>query len=276
MTNRTAAPVPRALVLLGLASLLLAGCWYAPSPLTPGIGGSVGLPHRGVLTGGEQLSVRGDGFRTFRDDDSRWGTPRLVSVIRRASAEVERARPGGAPLVVADLSLRHGGFHVRHRSHRSGRDVDLLFYVTTPDGRSVVNPGFVGFGHDGLAKADAGGRRFVRLDMPRQWLLVRALLTDQDAHVQWLFVARWLEALLIEYAQARGEDPELIWRAELVLRQPSDSLTHDDHIHMRLACSPAEAVAGCEWTGPRWPWLPQAPTRTPLSDEELLVALLEE
>lgn len=258
--------------LLGAA---LCGCWNTASPLAPGWRGSIGLPHRGVLTEGQALPLRGDGYRLFRTGGIRWGTPRLITAIEQATAQVARQRPGGAPLVVADLSSRHGGFIPRHRSHRSGRDVDLLFYVVSPDGRSVENPGFIHFGPDGLAKSDEAGRSFVRLDVPRQWLLVRALLQSAEAQVQWLFVARWLEALLIEYAEALGEDPELIWRAENVLHQPSDSATHDDHIHMRLACTPEEAVAGCAG-GPHWPWL-RPPLRLPaMSDEELISALLDD
>jgi len=259
-----------------LVCAALGGCFYSPTPLAPGLSGSVGVPHRGVLTEGVALPHSGEGYRLLRPDAARWGQQRLIDAIRQASADVARQQPGGAPLVVADLSARHGGRIPRHRSHRSGRDVDLLFYVVTPDGRSIENPGFVHFQSDGLARTNVPSQRFVRLDVARQWLLVRSLLTSSTAHVQWLFVARWLEALLIEYAIARGEDPELVWRAENVLRQPSDSASHDDHIHMRLACTPAEAVAGCIHTGPRWPWLPRPPEPAPISDEELLHALLDD
>jgi len=74
-----------------------------------------------------------------------------------------------------------------------------------------------------------------------------------------MFASRDVEALLIDHARARGEDPFLIWRAETVLLQPGDSTPHDDHIHLRIACSPDEELAGCEGGGPRWPWLPVEP-----------------
>jgi len=252
----------------------LLGCWGMPTPLAPGIGGSVGLPHHGVLTGGRSLPDRGEGYQRWRADAVRWGNPRLVQAIAQAAAAVARQRPGGAPLLVADLSGRHGGRIFRHRSHRSGRDVDFLLYVTTPDGRSVESPGFVHFGPDGLALTAKG--RWVRLDVERQWLLIKALVSSPTAHIQWLFVARWLEALLIEYAQARGEDDELVYHAAKVLRQPSDSANHDDHIHARIACSPAEAVAGCLGGGYYWSWLPPLPDLPDLPDEELLAALLDD
>jgi penicillin-insensitive murein endopeptidase len=75
-----------------------------------------------------------------------------------------------------------------------------------------------------------------------------------------MFCSLDVEALLIDYARALGEPPDLVWHAETVLMQPGDSLVHDDHIHMRIACTPEEMVFGCEGGGPRWEWLPPAPT----------------
>ena len=73
--------------------------------------------------------------------------------------------------MIGDLSKRLGGQIAGHRSHRTGRDVDLLFYAETPGGESVTSPGFVKFGPDGLAlfPSDRGGTRFIRLDVAREW-----------------------------------------------------------------------------------------------------------
>jgi penicillin-insensitive murein endopeptidase len=136
----------------------------------------------------------------------------------------------------------------------------------------VESPGFVRYGPDGLGEIDKG--KFVRLDVGREWLVVKALVTSREANVQWLFVARWLEALIIEHARARGEDPELVWYAESVLLQPGDSAAHDDHLHLRVACTPEEALAGCLGGGPYWPWLPALPQLQTPPDRELLHALL--
>ena len=88
-----------------------------------------------------------------------------------------------------------------------------------------------------------------------------------------MFVSRPVESQLVEHARAIGEPDELVWRAEVVLAQPSDSTPHDDHFHVRLACTPTEAVAGCEG-GPRRPWQPALPSLE-ATDRELLEALLE-
>lgn len=247
------------------------GCMGAPTPLAPGIHGTMGVPHNGSLTGGQALPKKGDGYRLLRDNDVRWGTPRLVGAIQRAAAAVAKERPGSPPLYVGDLAAKKGGQVSGHSSHRTGRDADLLFYALTPSGVSVRSPGFPRFGPDGLAKA---GKGYVRLDVERNWLLIRALVSDEQVDIQWLFVAKWLEALIIEYAIARGEPDEVIYRASLVLHQPGDALPHDDHLHLRVACSPEEAVAGCSGGGPRWPWQPSLPKLTGEDDASLLQALL--
>ncbi len=246
------------------------GCIGAPNPLAPHLRGSVGVPHHGVVTDAVAMPKKGDGYVLFRDDGVRWGSQRLIDILLRAAAKVSAERPGGSPLVVGDLSERFGGETTRHRSHRTGRDVDLLFYVTTPRGVPVRSPGFVPFESDGLGVS--GSKKVYRFDVERNWALVRSFLVDED--VQWVFVSRPIEALLTEYALALGEPVDILWRAETVMRQPGDSAPHDDHFHVRLACSVDEMVAGCQG-GPRWPW--QA-TVTPVevSDAELLEALLED
>ncbi|WP_437724622.1 penicillin-insensitive murein endopeptidase [Sorangium sp. So ce861] len=271
--------------LLALVALCCAACVGAsPTPLAPALRGSIGVPHHGVITDAVELPRQGEGYRLLRSNGVRWGTAGLVAAVQRAAAEVARARPGGEPLLVGDLSARYGGATRGHRSHRTGRDADLLLYALTPDGRPVRSPGFVDFGPDGLARiggaaeapASSGADEYVRLDVEREWLLVKSLVRSPDAHVQWLFVARWLEALIIEYARALGEDPELVWVAESVLLQPGDSTAHADHIHLRVACTPDAFLSGCLGGGPYWPWLPAVPQLLPPPDGDLAAAILDD
>ncbi|HEY0467335.1 MAG TPA: penicillin-insensitive murein endopeptidase [Polyangiaceae bacterium] len=235
---------------------LVSGCFNTPSPLAPGLHGTVGVPNRGVLTESEELPVRGPGFVRYRPQSSHYfGRPRLVHALKNAAARVTELAPGGAPLSIGDLSAKTGGRIPGHDSHRSGRDVDLLFLVTTPAGAPVQSPGFVHFEGDGLARVDGSGD-YLRIDVDREWLLLRSLLTSPEIGVQFMFVCHEVEALLIDHARALGEPDSLIWHAETVMLEPSDSLRHDDHVHLRIACSPEEAVAGCSGGGPRWQWLP--------------------
>jgi penicillin-insensitive murein endopeptidase len=253
-----------AAVLLG--ALSSTACLGMPSPLAPTLQGSVGVPNGGVLTEGAELPREGEGFRRFRPtSDSHHAQPGLVAAIVRAAASVARERPGGSPLVVGDLSGPRGGRIPRHASHRTGRDVDFLLYVTTPSGAPITSPGFIPLGPDGLAQLEDG--RYIRLDVERQWLFFKALLQDPDIDVQFLFINRALEALIIDYALARETNLELVWHAQTVMMQPGDSLPHADHVHMRIACRPDEAVRGCLGGGPHWEWLTPLPSlSTPLDE----------
>ncbi|MBK8253995.1 MAG: penicillin-insensitive murein endopeptidase [Polyangiaceae bacterium] len=247
------------------------GCIGAPSPLAPGVRGSIGVPHRGSLTGGESLAYKGDGYELYRKYEVRWGNPRLVQALKHAAAHVSKTRPGGAPVLFGDLSHKHGGAASGHRSHRNGRDADIILYALTPDGRPVRAPGFVDYGPDGLAVHQG---KFYRLDIERTWLFVKDLITSPTAGVQWLFLAAWLEALLVEHARARGETDDVVHRAESVLLQPGDSTPHADHLHLRIACTPDELVAGCAGGGPRWRWLSPMPQLPPQSDRELIASII--
>jgi penicillin-insensitive murein endopeptidase len=257
-----------------LATVAAAGCARAPSPLAPAWHGAIGTPNRGVLAGGAEIARDGKGLRWLRGNDRHWGQPRFTEAIERAAARVARERPG-ARLTVGDLSVATGGGPLPpHLSHRSGVDADLLFYVTTLDGAPVDSPGFVHVGADGLAE-DPAHRRWLRFDVEREWLLMKALILDPNARVQWMFVSDVVNALLVEWALARGESPEIVRRAQSVMLQPNPGGIHDDHIHVRTTCAPAERVSGCEATGTRRPWLTYDLPPLDESDGELARAILQ-
>ena len=264
------------LTILLSTSLVHFACMASPSPLAPQLKGSVGVPHNGVLTQGEELPKAGKGYERFRPEGRAYfGLPRLVRAIKNSAADVDESHPGGAPLVVGDLSAKTGGKIVRHNSHRTGRDVDLLFYVTTPQGITRTNPGFYNIEADGLVEFPDGS--FGVLDLPRTWALVRSLITSDEVEIQFLFMRRLIEARLIEYALAKEQDLLVLWQAQTVMLQPGDSLPHADHIHMRISCSEVEMLSGCEGGGPRWPWqtpLPSLPDQ--LSTQVVAQLALEE
>jgi penicillin-insensitive murein endopeptidase len=259
------------LATIATVALLVTGCGRAPSPLAPSMSGSIGVPHRGILEGGKELPAEGDGYKWLRNDDRHYGLPRFVATIERAAKAVARERPGSV-LAVGDLSTTRGGMLMPHFSHRTGRDADLLFYLLTPEGTPVESPGFIHVGRDGLAW-DEKGKRFLRLDVERQWLLVKALVEDSEARVQWIFTGRDVRALLLEWARARGERPDTIVRAMEVMLQPSPGGPHDDHVHVRTACTPAEMAAGCEHTGPRREWLEAASSAQADATDDVELAL---
>jgi penicillin-insensitive murein endopeptidase len=214
----------------------------------------------GVLINAVRLPVRGDGYvipQTWASRGLNWGTEELVTLIVRAARRVDKETRDGVPLYVADLSPREGGPSAWHRSHQTGRDADLIFFFRDDAGRPTAPPTqMIAFGPDGgSAATDGTGRPIPRLwfDVERNWLLVRALLDDPVVEVQYLFVSTALRQKLLDHARAIGEAEDVIARAEMVLVQPSDSLPHDDHLHLRILCPASDRALGCRERGPlRW------------------------
>jgi penicillin-insensitive murein endopeptidase len=209
----------------------------------------------------------------------------MVAAVTRAASAVVHAYPGGAPLRVGDVSFPNGGRHPRHGSHRVGRDVDVIFYLTDATGRSVRGRGWLGFDRFGAARETvapegaAPSNDVFFFDDARNWHFVRTLLSDDEVPVQWIFCSRGIKARLLEYAVRIEEDPEVVFRAAWVLHQPARGHPHHDHFHVRVACTAAEQAAGCVNTGPVWPWIRSAvekPAIAPgnLSDEAIIEALL--
>jgi len=99
---------------------------------------SVGKPSKGYLVDGARLPDRGEGFTTrdvWLQRDNRYGTDELIDLVigvaRRMGGKVHDVK-----LVVADLSSLGGGGAVEfHRSHQSGRDADLLYYLRDASGQ---------------------------------------------------------------------------------------------------------------------------------------------
>lgn len=182
------------------------------------------------LQNGVKLPAIGPGYvipQTWRSRGLSWGTPELVSMIKRAAKYVDQKQPGNV-LFVGDLSYPKGGPSAWHRSHKTGTDVDLMFFATDGDGEPAPTPrDMVKFDDQGVGE---DGRVF---DVERNWLLVKALLADK-ARVRAIFVAEHLEELLLDHAAAIGERQALIDRAAFMLLQPSDSAPHDDHFHVRI------------------------------------------
>jgi penicillin-insensitive murein endopeptidase len=239
------------------AACLLCACGFAPIPRGAT---SYGFPNDGVLLHGVALEERGLGFvRAKPGEDTRWGSDTLVRMLERVSARVVQALPGGKPLYVGDIGARDGGHHAPHGSHRTGRDVDVLFFLSDARGRSVRGSGFYAFDRRGVsvrsdAAAGAGARELAFFDVARNWALVRELVLDEQALVQWIFCADGIKAMLLSYGAEHESNPQALLRAAYVLHQPSRGRIHDDHFHIRIGCSAHDRSTGCGDPGPVWPW----------------------
>jgi len=224
----------------------------------PGFGvsyaASEGTAQDGRLVDGFEVPLEGPNHR-FLSRTAKRGTQHttleLAVLLWRSAQHVAKSTPG-PPLLIGDCSLKAGGAVERHRSHRSGRDVDLLFYVKDSRGKRVESPGFEPFDEKGKCSREGCS---LRLDLERNWSLLRTLVASRRPAVQYIFVSNPIKSLLLRWAQERGEHPEILKRARLIMRQPSDSSAHTDHMHVRTFCSQSDLEHGCVDGGTRWRWV---------------------
>jgi penicillin-insensitive murein endopeptidase len=200
-------------------------------------GRSIGAPNHGRLADGAKL----DPSKVLRiaPGAQRWALPVLVHALERIAAMMARDHKS-PPMFVGDLSAQRGGKLGPHRSHQSGRDVDIAYYATDLKGRPVKMNRFVPFDGKGRAK-DGSAMRF---DDARNWALVRALVEDRAIRVRYMFVTHELEDRIIGYATKRGAKRATVARAAEVMQHPDDIDLHDNHIHLRIDC-PAHTRDAC-------------------------------
>jgi len=214
-------------------------------------------PNDGALRGGVPLPLSAPGlrFNRGRDPSARFGTVEVVRGLLDAAARVDREL-GGLPVTINDLSYERGGPIPHHRSHQSGRDVDVLFYQLGPDGQPIESVGAFfdpsGAGVDFRDLANPSDDVALRLDIPRTWLFLRALIEDEEAQLQQIFVAEHLRTLLLEYARSSGAPSTTVKRFAAMSCQPS--YPHDDHFHFRFFCSIQDIEQGCRDSPPLYPW----------------------
>lgn len=232
-------------------SLLLAGC-VELGVVTDGTSISVGKASHGYLVDPARLPDKGDGFMTreiWLARDNRYGTDELVDLLtgvaRRLAPQMK-----GTKLVIADMSSRHGGGgrenSAFHRSHQSGRDADVLYYMRDALGQPFEADAMHVFDQRGRARDKSG----LTIDVPRTWLLVKELVAAPEAPVQFIFMYEPIAQLLLEHATQIGEPAAVIAKVRLALKQPGDSARHDDHMHVRVYCSKADREFGCTDMGP--------------------------
>lgn len=253
--NRRPAP-SASIATLGLAlgvAVASSGCVHKGF-FSDGTSVSYGRSTRGVLLRARQLPVRGPGYQVpalWQNRDSRYAVDELVEALQRAAAHIDEKLPGGT-LGIGDLSFRRGGRATHHRSHKNGRDADLIFFAVDDQGRPLPPPpdAMPRYGRHlqsrpprDLPSSPISPRRF---DLPRNWELVATLLQDPAVDVEYLFVSEPLRDQLLEFAAGSGAPEALLARARGALRTPGrHALPHDDHLHLRVRCSASDAALGC-------------------------------
>lgn len=176
---------------------------------------SVGFAESGRMIGAVKMSQ--DPAWTLVVPEYAWGTQETIDYLSAAARLVKAQFPDSVPLRVNHIGKKDGGYVRPHRSHQSGRDVDLGFFY-----KNDVGPG-------GLPRA-----REKLIDPARNWALIRAIVTQTD--VQVILADRRIQNVLYEHALAQGEDKEWL---DSLFHAGTASLVqharrHRDHFHVRF------------------------------------------
>jgi murein endopeptidase len=186
---------------------------------------SVGRASGGRLVHGIPMP---DGeFWTVRERETSYGTETTIEQLVAGLNAVGRAMPGGTKLLLGDVSRPSGRRLPPHRSHQSGRDADLGYYIRGQQSQRVFQ---------------YASRQ--NLDAARQWALIRHWL--ESGSVERIFMDHRLQATVFEYALGQGESREFLeevfqypgWNDAIISHAPG----HADHLHVRFRCDEWDAA----------------------------------
>lgn len=200
---------------------------YSEGPETPSK--TVGSPQSGRLVNAEQLPSGPGYFR--RRPGCAYGTNQTISAMLEAIAAVRMTHRTIHDLAIGDISSKSGGHLHRHKSHQSGRDVDLGFYYKDqpPQGPKAF-----------LSAATH------ELDYEANWSLIQALVgrDASDSRVEYIFVDYRIQKRLYDWAKKTKKvaGPVL----DRIFQYPNAKYTlrgiirhepgHSDHFHVRFRC----------------------------------------
>lgn len=185
---------------------------------------SVGSPNSGRLWRGAQLPK--SPHYTVGLPTMAYASTNTIALLQYGFETFRRRTGFGGKVLVTSLSRRRGGYFPPHKSHQSGRDVDVAL---------VAFPGF-----RGRTKPSNG-----RVDWGATWALMRAFI--DTGQVQYIFLSYHLQKQLYRAARLMGETPESL---EALIQYPRafrnkkglvrHSKGHDRHFHLRFKCGPRD------------------------------------
>ncbi|MBX7080399.1 MAG: penicillin-insensitive murein endopeptidase [Nannocystaceae bacterium] len=185
-------------------------------------GRSVGLPQRGRLEQGVRLPD--SPLWTQMHPTRAFGSSHTIETVRRAFAILRNDIGYRGGVTIGALSRPHGGRFPPHRSHQSGRDIDV---------RLPLRPGLEDVRHP---RADD-------IDWYAAWAIIDAFL--RTGEVEAIFLELGRHEKLYTAARALGVERERLhgllrwgnWNGDVVVRH-SDG--HDTHVHIRIRCGADE------------------------------------
>lgn len=159
--------------------------------------------------------------------NSAWGTQEMVDLIVETSRHMRWLMPDADPILIGDISNRHGGYFSGHKSHRAGIDADIGLYWK--GGEQTGN------------FTEVPPSQF---DAEANWAMMSTML--QTGKVDMILLDRSLIAVLKDYTLSAGlltaEEAAQIfpgegrgtWTSSGVIRHAPG---HSGHMHVRTLCS---------------------------------------
>ncbi len=185
---------------------------------------SVGRPQRGRLLHGVPLPA--SALYTIREPAIAWASSHTVRVMLEAFARFRHDSGYEGQVLIGSISRRRGGRFPPHKSHQSGRDIDI---------RLPLLPGVV----------DQINPHPDEVDWSASWELVKAFVDTGQIVAIYLEIP--LQRRMFQAAMWEGMTPEelvpyLQWPSKVghagaIVRHERG---HDGHIHVRLKCGPDE------------------------------------
>ena len=180
-----------------------------------------------------RLMPEGAGYYLRNIRTHEWGTDTTIQSLMTAFQLYAEKYPEGPAINLGDISKRRGGKVSPHKSHQSGRDVDVGF-VHTPVAVSQAKQHFI--------RADAEN-----FDAEKTWFFIKTLL--QTGNVQQVFIDTSVQKLLWNVAKEELS-PE---QRDIIFSWPHRSTSssaifqywpgHRNHFHVRFKCPPNQP--GC-------------------------------
>lgn len=185
---------------------------------------SVGLPNTGVLVNAVRMPQGEDWVITV--PSHAYGTEETVRQLGQCITATRAEHPGSPRVMLGSLSAEQGGHLPPHKSHRTGRDVDVYFFR---------KPGAT------WSKAAT----LDDIDLPRTWSLLRCFVSTAD--VEMVLIDKKVQGWLERYALSIGEPPE--WIERLFHDKPHTKSAvvrhvpgHVAHMHVRFVSANARRL----------------------------------
>lgn len=189
---------------------------------------SIGRPSNGRLVGGVNIDPDGDnkgiGWVISAHREGTWATPETIRAVKACIAQYRNTfkRSKADPVAIGDLSKRHGGPFPPHKSHQSGRDVDIGYILT----KRAKDP----------ERGELRRATPETLDLQKQWFLTKCFLDRQDTQV--IFMETSIAKALRAYIEKTYKRQRMTMRKYLKLFDEivATDEEHVTHMHVRFKC----------------------------------------